>query len=56
MSIVDSMAMIDENSKGILFIIDDSQRLVGALTDGDIRRWILNSGEVSASVSCAMNK
>ena len=56
MSIVDAMEKIDENSKGILFIIDDSQRLVGVLSDGDIRRWILNSGEVSASVSCAMNK
>ena len=56
MSIVDAMAKIDANTKGILFIIDDNQTLVGALTDGDIRRWILNSGEVSAAVSCAMNK
>ena len=53
MSIVDAMAKIDANTKGILFIVDDNQTLVGALTDGDIRRWILNSGEVSAAVSCA---
>ena len=56
MAIVDAMAKIDANTKGILFIVDDNQTLVGALTDGDIRRWILNSGEVSATVSCAMNK
>ena len=55
MSIVDAMAKIDANTKGFLFIVDDDQRLVGALTDGDIRRWILHSGEVSAPVSCAMN-
>ena len=29
MSIVDAMAKIDDNSKGILLIVDDSQRLVG---------------------------
>ena len=56
MSIVDSMAKIDENTKGILFIVDDNQRLVGSLTDGDIRRWILHFGEVSESVSSAMNR
>ena len=54
-SIVDAMGLIDENTKGILFITDDNQRLVGAITDGDIRRWIIHSGEVSAPVSCAMN-
>lgn len=55
MSIVDSMARIDENAKGILFITDENERLVGVVTDGDIRRWILHSGQVSASVSCVMN-
>lgn len=56
MSIVDSMAKIDENAKGILFIVDDNQRLVGSLTDGDIRRRILHSGVVREPVSNAMNR
>lgn len=54
MTIVDAMAMIDANAKGILFITDEDNKLVGSLTDGDIRRWILKAGSVGASVSEAM--
>lgn len=54
-SIVDAMGMIDANSKGILFIVDDDEKLIGSLTDGDIRRWIMRSGSISAKVSEAMN-
>lgn len=56
LTIVDAMAKIDENAKGILFIQDKNEKLIGTLTDGDIRRWILKSGEVSAKVTEAMNK
>ena len=55
-TIVEAMEKIDKNARGILFIVDESNRLVGALSDGDIRRWIMNSGEVTALVSKAMNK
>ena len=56
LTIVDAMGKIDENSKGILFIVDDNNKLSGSITDGDIRRWLMNSGELSASVVEAMNK
>lgn len=56
LTIVDAMGKIDLNSKGILFVVDESDKLVGALSDGDIRRWLMNAGEISASVSNAMNK
>lgn len=56
LTIVDAMGKIDLNAKGILFIVDQSDRLVGALSDGDIRRWLMNAGEISATVSNAMNK
>lgn len=55
-TIVDAMGMIDINNNRILFIVDDAERLVGALSDGDIRRWLMNAGEISATVSNAMNK
>lgn len=55
-TIVDAMGNIDINSKGILFIVNKNDELVGTLSDGDIRRWIMNSGEITASVSNAMNK
>lgn len=55
LSIVDAMGKIDINSKGILFIVDENGSLVGSLTDGDIRRWILKSGKITATVVEAMN-
>ena len=36
--IKDVMMCINENTKGIAFIIDDAQKLVGVMTDGDIRQ------------------
>lgn len=55
LSIVDAMGKIDINSKGILFIVDENGSLVGSLTDGDIRRWLLKSGKITATVVEAMN-
>lgn len=40
--IKDVMMCINENTKGIAFIIDDAQKLVGVMTDGDIRRLLIN--------------
>lgn len=54
-SVVDAMGAIDSNCKGILYIVNSENKLVGSLTDGDIRRWILNQGKLSASVISAMN-
>lgn len=40
-SIRDAMAAIDRNASGIVLIVDAQQRLIGTVTDGDIRRAIL---------------
>lgn len=53
-TIVDAMKKIDENARGILFITDDEERLTGCVTDGDIRRWILKSGDLNSTVDKAM--
>lgn len=55
LTIVDAMGKIDENNNGILFIVDEKNKLVGSISDGDIRRWILKAGEITASVSNVMN-
>lgn len=54
MTIVEAMEMIDVNEKGILFITDCEQTFEGCVTDGDIRRWILKSGNLNATVDQAM--
>lgn len=56
LTIVDAMGKIDLNSKGILFIVDENGKLEGALTDGDIRRWIIKTGDITTAVKNAMNK
>lgn len=40
-TIKDAMACIDDNTKGTVFIVDDGDRLVGVMTDGDIRRLLI---------------
>lgn len=55
MSIVEAMQKIDLNSHGILFIVDEKQMLIGCLTDGDIRRWIIRTGNLNGSICNVMN-
>lgn len=54
-SIVESMKRIDRNVRGILFIVDDDGHLNGSVTDGDIRRWIIRTGEIQAPIYRVMN-
>lgn len=56
LTIADAMQRIDSNSKGILFILTETGELAGSLTDGDIRRFLLKAGELTASVELAMTK
>ncbi len=58
LTVVEAMAIIDGHAAeaGLIFIVDGSARLVGCITDGDIRRWILKGGDVSASAESVMHK
>ena len=55
MTVVDAMKQIDENARGIVFIVKEG-RLAGSLTDGDIRRYIIKSGDLADPVSSVMNR
>lgn len=41
-TLLDALKMINENGKGAVFIVNDQKKLRGILTDGDLRRLILN--------------
>ena len=56
LNIVEAMERIDVNAHGILFIVDASGVLLGTVTDGDIRRWIIKTGDLNVKVSEIMNK
>ncbi|MDF2656928.1 MAG: nucleotidyltransferase [Bacillota bacterium] len=49
-----AMELLDATSKKILFVQRDSA-LIAALTDGDIRRWILARGDLNALVKDIAN-
>ncbi len=51
-----SMQAMDIASKKVLFVVNKNEKLVGALSDGDIRRWILSNGSLDDKVSIIMNK
>lgn len=55
LSIIDALGRLNICEKKILFICDDNERLLAAITDGDIRRWILKSGDMSAPVDKIAN-
>ncbi|GAB4461224.1 MAG: nucleotidyltransferase family protein [Bacteroidales bacterium] len=50
-SVKDALKQLDKNEEKILFIVEDDNKLIGSLTDGDIRRWILKDGSVNEKVS-----
>lgn len=50
-SVADAMRTIDKNAKGILFVTDADDKLIGCVSDGDIRRWLLKTADFTASIS-----
>lgn len=55
-TVVDAMQTIDRNIKGIVFVVDDNICLKGAMSDGDIRRWLLKTGDLKAKINKIFNK
>jgi len=54
-SILRAMQALEESQEKLLFVVDDQRRLIGSLTDGDIRRWILAGGGVQGEIGHACN-
>jgi dTDP-glucose pyrophosphorylase len=48
-SVIDAVAAIDANMRQIVFVCD-GMKLLAALSDGDLRRYILRSGDLSKPV------
>ena len=54
-SLEDTMARVDSNGRGIVFVVDEAGRLVGSMSDGDIRRAILKHTPLDVPVRDVMN-
>lgn len=56
LTVSEAMQQIDKNTCGILFLVDDAGKLVGCITDGDVRRYLLAGGKMSSAAVDAVNK
>jgi len=49
-SLKEAMKQINEVGEKVLFVVDEKRKLLGSLTDGDIRRWILKEGRLKGEI------
>ncbi len=54
-SIKDALKKLDLCATKVLFIVDDNNRLIGSLSDGDVRRYILSNGDLNNSIQSVYN-
>lgn len=55
-TVSEAMRQIDNNQRGILFVTDESNKLIGCITDGDIRRFLLAGGKMDEAAIEAANR
>ncbi|MEO1814743.1 MAG: cupin domain-containing protein [Acetobacterium sp.] len=55
-SILKALEKIDQNKKGFLIIVDHTYRVIGTLTDGDLRRSFIKEMRITDSISTIYNK
>lgn len=55
-SVKEAIAQIETTGKKTVIVVDSAKKIVGIFTDGDMRRYVLKNGDLSAPVSNAMNK
>ena len=55
-TIREAMKLLDKTSQGCLVVVDDEEKLLGTLTDGDLRRAILAGNGFSISIQSIYNK
>ncbi len=55
-SIKEAMETLDKTAEKVLLVVDDDQKLIGAVTDGDIRRYILKGADLNGIIENAYNR
>ncbi|TRZ96017.1 aminotransferase class I/II-fold pyridoxal phosphate-dependent enzyme [bacterium] len=54
-TILEALQIINDNGKGVVFVLDKECRLCGVLTDGDIRRLLLSGHHLYEKVSTILS-
>jgi dTDP-glucose pyrophosphorylase len=55
-TVKDALRQIDQGAEKILFVVDEAGLLLGVLTDGDIRRYILGEGQLTGGIEACINR
>ncbi|MFN6036854.1 MAG: aminotransferase class I/II-fold pyridoxal phosphate-dependent enzyme [Bacteroidota bacterium] len=55
-SIKTGLKVIDQNAQGTCFVVSDEKKLVGVVTDGDIRRALISGKNLESPISEIMEK
>jgi dTDP-glucose pyrophosphorylase len=55
-SVKEAMRSLGKTGERILFVVDQENKLIGSLTDGDIRRWVLKEGELTSTIQNVFNR
>lgn len=55
-TIIDAIKIIDTSAMQIALVVDDQKRLLGTVTDGDIRRGILKGIKLEQQVTSVMKE
>jgi dTDP-glucose pyrophosphorylase len=56
LSVREAMKQMGKTGKKILFVVDENKQLIGSLSDGDIRRWVLKESDLRKAIRNAYNK
>ena len=54
-TILEALKQLQKIEKKILFVVDDKERVVGSLTDGDLRRSLIKNINLKSNISKIMN-
>lgn len=54
--VIEAIEKIESTRFQIVFVLDDQNKLVGLVTNGDVRRFLIAGGNTDASVSECMNR
>ena len=56
LTVYQTMLELDKTARRILFVSNADGLLIGSITDGDVRRWILKNGSLDITISNVINK
>ena len=54
--VMEALRVMDASSLQIILVVDNDRKLLGTVTDGDVRRGLLAGAELDAPVSILMNR